>query len=350
MKARYIYYGLYLFVPLAFAAEFSHNDKLTFVFSVLGIIPLAGLLGEMTETIAHKIGSTAGGLLNATLGNAAELIIGIMALSKGEIEVVQGSIAGSVIANVLLVIGFAMFCGGLKRQEQSFSQVASESGIAMLFVSCIAFIIPSMFAGFNKNILEHADQASMVICGILIATYVAGIIFSMFTHRKLLEEEEEEIKEDQQYSTKRAVFFLILSAGLIGVLSEFLTGSVGKACVELKLSPTFAGLVIVAIAGNAAEHGVAVLLAMKNRMNLAMNVAMESSKQIAILVAPVLVFASHFVGPRPMTIFLDLPLVVAILVSTITLAIVALNGKSNWLEGFLLIAAYAIMGTAFYFE
>lgn len=350
MKAKYLFYGLYAFVPLAFVAEISHNDTLTFIFSVLGIIPLAGLLGEMTETIAHKIGSTAGGLLNATLGNAAELIIGIMALSKGEIDVAKASIAGSIIANVLVIIGFAMFLGGLKRQEQSFSQVASESGIAMLFVSCIAFIIPSMFAGFNDNIIKHADQASMIICGILVATYVAGIVFSMFTHRKFLEEEEEEIKEHKQYSTKKALFFLILSAGLIGVLSEFLTGSIGEACEDLKLSRMFVGLVIVAIAGNAAEHSVAVILAMKNRMNLAMNVAMESIKQIAILVAPVLVFVSHFVGKEPMTIFLDLPLVVAVLVSTITLAIVALNGKSNWLEGLLLLAAYAIIGTAFYFE
>jgi Ca2+:H+ antiporter len=342
--------AMYLFVPVAILAHFGlHNETLTFVASALAIIPLARLMGHATEALAARAGSGVGAFLNSSLGNAAELIIAFVALSKGKPEIVKASITGSIIGNILFVLGLSMLLGGLKRREQKFSATVAESGAGMLFVAVAALSIPSIVERFSPEVeTKHLFTMSLWTAVILLATYAAGLVFSFKTHKHLYEDAEEE-HAAEQVPLKKAVLQLVASGAGISILAEFLVSSVEHASAKLGFSDTFIGVIIVAIVGNAAEHFAAVTFALKDKMNLAMAISIESSKQVALFVAPVLVLASLAFPAAHLDLAFTAFEAAAIGMSVMIVALVSLDGRSNWLEGFQLLAVYAILAVAFYF-
>lgn len=346
MKIKW-YHAVWLAVPAAFAVHFTDMEAATFVVSAIAIIPLAGLLGRSTEALSARVGPGLGGLVNATLGNAAELIIAGLALYRGMPELVKASITGSIIGNILLVMGLSCFCGGLRHKEQKFSRIPAEQGAALLFVAVAALAIPSLFATMGTDIPhEHVKTISVALSVILMITYFAGLLFSLVTHRHLYAEEVDE--NHAPWSRGRIALGLLVSAGLISVLAEFLVGSVEAASKQLGLSQMFIGVIVVAIVGNAAEHSSAVLAAVRNKMTLSMTIAIESSKQVALFVAPFLIFLSLVLN-KPLDLQFTLLELGAIGISVITVALLTLDGRSNWLEGVQLLAVYAILGVAFFF-
>ncbi len=346
---------LLVFAPIALVLELTHANPIAiFLTSAIAIIPLAGWMGRATEHLAEKLGQGVGGLLNATFGNAAELIIALMALRKGLFEVVKASITGSIIGNVLLVLGLSVLVGGLKYPKQVFNKTAAMLGSTMLALSAIALLMPAVFhlLVVNKPNVREQDL-SLEIAVVLMITYVLSLIFTLKTHSHLYtggvdEKEEEEAIGTHGWSMGRSIGILLLATALVAVMSEFLVGAVEEASKSLGLTEVFVGVILVAIIGNAAEHSTAVLMAMKNKMDLALNIAIGSSMQIALFVAPVLVFVSYTFG-RPMNLLFTPLEVVAIAVSVLIVALIAQDGESNWMEGVLLLALYTILGLTFYF-
>lgn len=345
---------LLTFVPIAVALEIMHASPIAiFVTSCLAIIPLAGWMGRATEHLAERLGEGVGGLLNATFGNAAELIIALMALRKGLFEVVKASITGSIIGNILLVLGLSVLVGGLKYPRQVFNRTAAMLGSTMLALSAIALVMPAVFHLLVRNHPNAERDLSLEIAIVLFVTYVLSLLFTLRTHSHLYtggldEQEEEEAIGTHGWSQSRSIVTLLVATALVAVMSELLVGAVEAASHTLGLTPIFVGVILVAIIGNAAEHSTAVLVALKNKMDLALNIAIGSSMQIALFVAPVLVFASYLFG-RPMGLLFTPLEVIAISVSVLIVALIAQDGESNWMEGVLLLALYAILGLTFYF-
>lgn len=346
---------LLIFVPLAAVLEFTHANPIAiFAVSALAIIPLAGWMGRATEHLAEKLGQGIGGLLNATFGNAAELIIALMALRKGLFEVVKASITGSIIGNILLVLGLSVLLGGIKYPRQIFNKTAAMLGSTMLALSAIALLMPAVFHFLvvNKPNVREQDL-SLEIAVVLIITYVLSLVFTLKTHSHLYtggvdEKEEQEAIGTHGWSKPKSLTVLLVATVLVAVMSEFLVGAVEEASHKLGLTEIFVGVILVAIIGNAAEHSTAILVALKNKMDLALNIAIGSSMQVALFVAPVLVFASYLFG-QPMNLIFSPLEVVAITVSVLVVALIAQDGESNWMEGTLLLAVYAILGLTFYF-
>jgi Ca2+:H+ antiporter len=351
-----------VFIPAAIALELAHADPvLVFGAAALGVIPCAAVMGEATEAIAAKSGPGIGGLLNVTFGNAPELIIAFFALLEGLQEVVKASIVGSIIGNVLLVMGAAMVVGGWKRDKQTFSHTAATAQSAMLFLALAALIFPAIFQLIHGGSLpgvgeERVDfgsdleKLSLGVAIVLLVSYAAGLWFSLKTHRAVFNpfgEEEEE--ETHHWPVRQAAIFLALSAVAVGVMSEILVGSISEASEDIGLSEFFVGVFVVAIVGNAAEHWVAVLVAAKDKMDLAVNIAIGSSAQIALFVAPVLVLASFVVGPDPMALVFNGYELGALLFAVLIANLVTQEGESNWFEGVQLLALYAVLGLVFYF-
>jgi Ca2+:H+ antiporter len=351
-----------VFIPVAVALEIAHaSPVLIFSAAALGVIPCAAIMGEATEAIAAKAGPGIGGLLNVTFGNAPELIIAFFALTKGLQEVVKASIVGSIIGNILLVMGAAMVVGGWNRDKQTFNRTAANAQAAMLLLALAALILPALFQlihggglpGVGEERVDFGGDLEKVSFGvalILLGTYVAGLIFSLKTHRAVFNPySEQEEEEEHHWPVKRAAAFLAGSAVLVGLMSEILVGSISEASHEIGLSEFFVGVFIVAIVGNAAEHWVAVLVAAKNKMDLAVNIAVGSSAQIALFVAPLLVLLSFVIGPEPMALVFNGyelgGLVFAVLIANLVTA----EGESNWFEGVQLLALYAVLGLVFYF-
>jgi len=346
---------LLIFVPIALLLEILHASPIAiFAASSLAIIPLAGWMGRATEHLAEKLGEGIGGLLNATFGNAAELIIAMMALRKGLYEVVKASITGSIIGNILLVLGLSILIGGFKYPKQVFNKTAASLGSTMLGLSAIALVMPAVFHLLVANKPNVREQdLSLEIAIVLIVTYVLSLVFTLKTHSHLYtggvdEKEEEEAIGTHGWSKGRSVAVLLGATALVALMSEFLVGAVEEASHQLGLTEVFVGVILVAIIGNAAEHSTAILVAMKNKMDLALNIAIGSSMQVALFVAPVLVFASYAFG-QPMNLIFTSLEVVAISVSVLVVALIAQDGESNWMEGVLLLAVYAILGLTFYF-
>ncbi len=349
---------LLVFVPVSIYLEFFRHDLHTWLFisSCLAIIPLAGWLGRATEHLAAKVGEGLGGFLNATFGNAAELIIAIIALKSGYYEVVKASITGSIIGNMLLVMGAAFFLGGLKHNVQNFNALGAGSLVTMLTLSCVALVIPALFhqmVGTNAPLPER--NLSLDISVILLITYALGLIFSLRTHKHLFGSavEDDTLSEDEaahpSWGIWRSSAVLLGATAMIAWISEMLVGSVEHAAHAFGMSSVFVGVIVVAIVGNAAEHSTAVLVAMKNRMDLSLGIALGSSIQIALFVAPFLVILSYFVGPQPMDLVFSMPEVVAIVLATFIAGQIANDGKSNWFEGVQLLSVYLIIGFFFYF-
>jgi Ca2+:H+ antiporter len=357
-------YFLGIFIPVAIALELAHVDNPVVIFSAaaLAVIPCAAVMGEATEAIAARSGPGIGGLLNVTFGNAPELIIAFFALLEGLQEVVKASLVGSIIGNTLLVMGAAMLVGGLPRDKQTFSQTAANAQSAMLTLALAALIFPAIFQLIHGGGLpavgeERVDfgsdleKVSFGVAIVLLLSYVAGLIFSLKTHRAVFNpfDEEAEDEDAHHWSVRRAALFLAISAVAVGVMSEILVGSISEASEDIGLSEFFVGLFIVAIVGNAAEHWVAVLVAAKDKMDLAVNIAIGSSAQIALFVAPVLVLASFVVGPTPMALVFNGYELGGLLFAVLIANLVTQDGESNWFEGVQLLALYAVLGLVFYF-
>jgi Ca2+:H+ antiporter len=355
-------YWLGVFIPAALALELAHADPvLVFAAAALGVIPCAAVMGQATEAIAAKSGPGIGGLLNVTFGNAPELIIAFFALLEGLQEVVKASIVGSIIGNVLLVMGAAFVVGGWSRDKQTFNQTAAHAQSAMLTLALAALIFPALFQLIHGGSLprvgdEHVDfgsdleKLSLGVALVLLASYAAGLWFSLRTHRAVFNPfGDEEDEEAHHWPVRRAALYLALSAVAVGVMSEILVGSISEASEDIGLSEFFVGVFIVAIVGNAAEHWVAVLVAAKDKMDLAVNIAIGSSAQIALFVAPVLVLASFVVGDDPMALVFNGYELGALLFAVLIANLVTQDGESNWFEGVQLLALYAVLGLVFYF-
>ena len=342
-----------VFVPVSFYLGMTHaSPTWVFVLSCLAILPLAGLMGEATEHLTHHMGPGIGGLLNASFGNAAELIIAFMALRAGETEIVKASITGSIIGNILMVLGLAMLLGGWKRKELAFSRLAAESGSSAMVLAVVALVIPAIYAQVTQHKHpDHLESISLDISYILILTYAASLLFSLKTHKRLFAASDDHADEDvagDVWSVGKSMGVLLVAAVLVGFVSEFLVSAVDEAGKAMGLGKVFMGVVVVAIVGNAAEHSTAILVAMKGKMDLALGIAMGSSMQIALFVAPVLVIAGHVMG-IPLGLEFTLLEVVAVMLSVSAVALLIQDGKTNWFEGFQLLAIYTILAIAFYF-
>jgi Ca2+:H+ antiporter len=348
---------LLLAVPATILLSFSGVPPIwLFIGSGLAIVPLAGLMGEATEQLAERLGPGIGGLLNATFGNAAELIIALFALFKGYDEVVKASLAGSILGNVLLVLGASLLAGGLKHRSQTFNRTAAGVGSTMLVLAAFGLLVPAIFHELpevtsqtpaGQLFLEH--ELSIGVSIILMLTYLAHLVFSLVTHKSLFNPANEDLHdEEEHWSSGTATAVLIGATLMVAWMSEILVGAVEHASHVLGMNKVFIGVVVVAVVGNAAEHSTAVLVALKNQMDLAVGIAVGSALQIALFVAPVLVFASYL-RAEPMDLRFTSLEVVAVLLGVLIARMVAEDGESNWLEGAMLLMVYAILAMAFFF-
>jgi Ca2+:H+ antiporter len=355
-------YLLVPFIPIAIVLELAHaSASVIFITSALGVIPTAALMGRATEELAARSGPGIGGFLNVTFGNAPELIIAFFALNEGLQEVVKASLIGSILGNILLVMGAAMFIGGRKRERQRFDRTAANVTALMLLLAVVALIMPALFELVQGEGLPRPDEEahdypsdvehlSIAVAIVLLVTYVAGLIFSLRTHRDLFNPEhgpEDHVAEP--WTVRKSVLMLAGAGVAVGLMSEILVGSISEASESIGLSPFFVGVIVVAIVGNAAEHWVAIYFAARDKMDLAVNIAIGSSAQIALFAAPVLVLLSLVVGDFPMAlVFNGFELGAVVLAVFIAQQVVA-EGESTWFEGLQLLAVYAVLGLTFYF-
>ena len=352
--------SLLVFVVIAPLAEFLHWGALAvFICSAIAIIPLAGLMGEATEKLASRLGAGVGGLLNATFGNAAELIIAMVALQKGLYDVVKASLTGSIIGNILLVLGAAMVAGGVTRERQKFDRAAAAASATLLSLAALALLVPAAFhfvveGEVARSALTPEREVaiertlSLEIAVVLFVSYLLSLWFTLKTHKHLYTGAAEE-HEHEKVNVRSAVISLLLATAAVAWMSEMLVGAVEEASHVLGLTEVFVGVIVVAIIGNAAEHSTAILVAMKNHMDLSLNIAIGSSIQIALFVAPVLVFASYFMPHGPMDLRFSPFEVLAVVASIAIVNLVSQDGESNWLEGAMLLAVYIVLGIAFFF-
>lgn len=349
---------LLVFIPISVALRFTAHMNPLWIFaaSALAIVPLAGLMGTATEELAKHLGANWGGLLNATFGNATELIIGLFAIHEGGplLDLVRASIVGSIIGNILLVLGASILAGGIKHKIQTFNQDLAESQAINLILAALSLSIPAIFVETyhrsSSATNPDVENLSLWVAGILLAVYVASLWFSLRTHDTFVGRDCEDEAEDDPPHWKKRIALSVLAAAtiMVAVESEFLVKSVEGAAHALGVNDVFIGIIIIAIIGNAAEHTTAVWMAMKNKMDITINIAIGSSTQIAMFVAPALVFAS-LLFHHPMTFIFSVPELTAIGFSVIIAAFIAGDGKSHWLEGAQLLAAYAIIALSFYF-
>ncbi|MEJ7759011.1 MAG: calcium/proton exchanger [Gemmatimonadaceae bacterium] len=345
-------YALLLFVPIAIAAELMHaSSTVVFLLSAAAILPLSGLLGTATEELAGHTGSTIGGLMNATLGNFAELVIAALALRAGQIDLVKASITGSILGNLLLVLGAAQLAGGLKYKTQKINPNLAGLSSTLLMVAVLGLVVPAVFFAAHPDPLRVATgRMSVWVGSLLMLGYLLSLVYSMVTHKAAFNEggDVAHHEEKPHWSLRKAIVVLVVAAATIGVLSEFLVSSVDEAATSIGLPTFFIGLIVIPIIGNAAEHSSAVLMAMKGRMDLAVGIAVGSSIQVALLIAPVLVFLGLAFG-QPMDLAFTVMEVASVAVAVAIASSVMKDSESNWLEGAFLLIAYAAIGTAFFF-
>ncbi|MEM7713404.1 MAG: calcium/proton exchanger [Cyanobacteria bacterium P01_A01_bin.68] len=352
---KIVFLVLLAFIPVSLAAKFLEWGDLTiFIAAGLAIIPLAAWMGTATEEIAVVAGPNLGGLLNATFGNATELIIAIIALRAGYVNVVKASITGSIIGNLLLVMGFSMLLGGIRYKEQTFQSLIARMNAAAMNLAVIAILVPTAVNYTSEGISETTLQnLSLAVAIVLIIVYILTLVFSMKTHSYLYDVglAETELMESEQESPNIILWMGVLFACTLCVAfeSELLVDSLETATTQLGLTALFTGVVVVPIIGNAAEHATAVTVAMKNKMDLSLSVAVGSTMQIALFVAPLLVIIGKLMG-QPMDLDFNPFELVAVAASVLIANSISSDGKSNWLEGTLLLATYAVLGFAFYFH
>lgn len=347
MKFLYI---LLVFLPITILGKFMGlSDPLLFACSSLAIIPLAGIMGKSTEVISYYAGQRIGGLFNATFGNATELIIAFVAMKAGMFDVVKASLAGSVIGNILLVLGLSMLAGGVKYKTQVFNRNSINITSSMLLFAVLGLSIPAIFTHTmpEESLNTQFEGLSVIIAILMLLIYIMQFVFSFITHRHLNEETAEEAEERPSMGLPLATGLLILATVCIAVLSEIFVGTVEPMAESAGLSKTFVGIILVPIIGNAAEHSTAIIMAVKNKMNVAVEIALGSSLQIILFVVPVLILLSLLFTPMSI-VFTPFELV-SVAASVLIANRVASDGESNWLEGLQLVAAYVIIGAAFFF-
>ncbi|TGE33637.1 calcium/proton exchanger [Desulfosporosinus sp. Sb-LF] len=337
---------LLLAIPISILLRLmDYSPVLLFVAASLSIIPLSGYMGKATEEIAIYVGPRVGGLLNATFGNAAELIITIFALRAGLAEVVKASITGSIIGNLLLVLGLSMLLGGFKFKTQKFNRAAAGMHTSMLLMAVTGLIIPAVFINTHTN--PAAEPLSLGVATVLMLIYLLSLIFSLHTHKDVFRPSLDH-SETPKWSKLKALLILLIATFFVVIESEFLVGGIEPVVKTLGISELFIGVIVIPIIGNAAEHSTSVMMALKNKMEISLEIAIGSSTQIALFVAPLLVFIGYFMG-RPLDLLFTGYELIVIIMGTVITAMISMDGRSNWLEGAQLLAAYAIMALAFLF-
>jgi Ca2+:H+ antiporter len=343
---------LIAFFVLSGVAHYGGWDStIQFVLAAISVIFVAGFLGKATESVAHYAGQRLGGFLNATFGNAAELIIAIFLVKEGLFDMVKASLTGSIIGNLLLVLGLSIFAGGLKFKIQSFNVSLAGMNGSLMIVAVISLFVPAVFLNTHAITTSDSKTLSLIVAGILIVAYIFWLIFSMITHKDYLADvtENEELPHEHgpEWSKGRSILYLIIATVMVAFVSEWLVGTLETFTSKFGLSELFVGAFLVAIIGNAAEHSAAIMLAMKNKIGAAVEIAVGSSLQIALFVAPVLVFASFFFGNTMNLVFSVIELL-AIGVSVFIAKSIIQDGKTNWYEGLLLLVVYVILGVSFF--
>ena len=344
---------LLVFIPVALVLEYVVHASALWIFlaSSAAIIPLAALMGRATEQLAERLGEGVGGLLNATFGNAAELIIAIVALRAGLFDLVKASITGSIIGNILLVFGASALWGGVKYQRQQFNQTAAGLSSTLLVLSAVALVIPAIFHMVVPPTAGLAERTlSVEISVVLMVTYVLSLFFSLRTHKHLYVGSPGPHTDEltQTTSTGKSIGLLVAATAGVALMSELLVGAVEETAKVFGMNEVFVGVILVALIGNAAEHSSAIMMAGKNKMDTAITIAVGSSIQVALFVAPVLVFLSYLIAPQPMDLRFTTLEVVAVGISVWIMSLIAQDGESHWMEGVQLLAVYVILGLAFY--
>jgi Ca2+:H+ antiporter len=369
-----IVYFLLIFVPIAIVLEYVHAEQLTlFIVAAISLIPLAKLIGDSTEHLASHYGVTLGSLLNVTFGNAAEIIIAIVAINAGLLELVKASITGAILGNILLIFGLSILVGGFKFKEQFFNKENVGMQASMLFLAVIGLTIPTILVTTVLNPEDELNQIKIqflsdVLAFLLLAVYVAGLIFTFFTHKHLFTsrltnqvgdriavkeknnyiEENHQLEIHKEWSKKKSFFLLGLSMAGVIVISEILVGSIEVVTAKFGFGELFVGAIIIGIVGNAAEHSSAILLARKGKMDLSIGIAAGSGTQIALFVVPILVIAGVLLS-RPFTLIFTGFEITSVLLAAIIMNLIAHDGKSNWFEGVMLISVYIIIAVGFFF-
>jgi Ca2+:H+ antiporter len=343
---------LLLFVPAAIALDLLHaSPLLIFIASALAIAPLASVLGESTGVLAAYSGPAVGGILSATMGNATEMIIAFFALHAGHINVVKASLSGSIIGNLLLVLGLSLVAGGIRNPVQRFARSTSAMNSTMLMIAVAALVMPAVFNLTIFGTLQHRDvnleHLSLWTSGVLILLYLLNLLFVFRTHRSVFQAQQHD-SDAPETSRSQAIVSLALATALIAWMSEILVGQIAPVTHALGMTELFVGVIVVALVGNAAENSTAIIMARHNKMDLSMAIATGASTQIALFVAPVLVFLSFAIG-HPMTLVFNGFEIAAIVLSVLIVEMISSDGETNWFEGAQLLAVYAIVAVAFYF-
>ena len=338
---------LLVFIPVSIVADLAHQTVLVFITAALAIVPLAGLIGRSTEQVAIRLGPRLGGLLNATLGNITELIVAVLLISAGNFAIVKASLIGSIVGNLLLVLGISFAVGGFRHEEQEFSPRAAGVHSTSLLLAVAGLVVPALLILSTPNVgFVEKEVVSGVVAVVLIALYLAALVFTQITHAHLFHAPEQE--EQPAWSLRLSLLILAGSAVLVGLESELLVSSLNPAIEALRIPPVFVGLILIPVIGNAAEHSSAVLFAARNRVDVTLEIAVGSSTQIAMFVAPLLVFISLAIG-HPMDFVFTAFEVTVVMLATLIVAVISLDGRSNWLEGAQLFGAYVVIAAAAYF-
>ena len=355
--ADLVFLALLVFVPATVLAAWLHAGTWVFVLAALALIPLARWIGTATEAVARHLGPGLGGLLNATFGNAAELIVGIAALKAGQTAVVKASITGSILGNLLFVLGATLFAAGLKEPRPKFNATAALSSNALMYLAVVGLIVPDLFhATLGASVTHLMRPLSLLVSVILVLLYALSLLFSLRTHQELFEGadpveaelESEEAAAAPSWSVGLGLAVLLASTAATVVVSELLVESLDAVIHDWGLTPTFVGVIVIAVVGNAAEHSTAVLMALEKKLEVGLAICFESSKQIALLVAPLLVFLSGPLG-HPITLEFSHLEVMALALAVGATALVTLDGETHWLEGAMLMGVYAILALVFFF-
>jgi Ca2+:H+ antiporter len=351
-------YLLLVFAPIAVVLNIVGADHLIlFAMAIIGLIPLAKLIGDSTEHLATHYGATLGSLLNVTFGNAAEIIISVVAINAGLIELVKASITGSILGNIMLIFGLSLIAGGVKHKEQIFNRENAGLQSSLIFLAIIGLAIPTILSTTVLKPIDLESQLKLqilsdVLAIVLICVYVAGILFTFFTHKHLFVAPggADEVLEQNHNRWSKRKSFLILGASMVGVVavSEILVGSVEETSKQFGFGELFVGAIIVGIVGNAAEHSSAILLARKGKIDLSIGIAAGSGTQIALFVVPILVMVGIILG-QPFTLEFTLYELATLFLAAIIMNLIAHDGKSNWFEGIMLTAVYLIIAIGFYF-
>ena len=338
---------LLIFVPISIGAAISGMEVLTFITSALAIVPLAGLIGESTEQLAVRLGPQRGGLLNATMGNLTEVIVGIFLIAAGEFAVVKATLIGSIVGNLLLVLGLSFAAGGVRHKTMEFNPQAASVHGSSLLIAVAGLVVPALLLVTSPNVgFTGKEVVSAVVAGVLVLLYLAALVFTQITHAHLFHVPAR--GEVATWSTSWALGVLTASAVLVGIESDFLVKSLQPAIAALHVPAVFVGLILIPVIGNAAEHASAVFFAVRNRLNVTLEIAVGSSTQVAMFVAPLLVFVSLLIGHPMDFIFTGFEIAV-VGMATLIVIVISLDGRTNWLEGVQLLGAYLVIAISAYF-